>query len=196
MPLKPRAARLFVLVSAPLLGTIHLFAYSWAVGLYLYQLMGGMARHGGWTEYGGIRFAWAIPLQLPGTLLLSWDKLGPSAGIVAIALVLAASVGVGYSAASLTADFIGGQRRPRQYLDWRLMVIVPGIIWIPVPETLAFVYYYTVKYRERLGVARRTSRSPASSSRRFSLHRLLGICLTPQIAVARAVSMSKLSCGR
>ena len=142
---KPTVATLFVLVSAPLLATVHLF-YSWAVSLYLYRLAGGIAHSGGWTQYGGAPFAWTIPLQLPGTLLLSCEEPVLSTDLIAKALVLAASIGVGYSAASLVASIVLKERRAPPYLDWRVLTIILGLIWIPVPETLAFVYYYTVKY--------------------------------------------------
>ena len=146
MWLKPKAATLVVLVSAPLLGAIHLFVYSLYVSLYLYQLAGGITHIGGWTQYGGAPFAWTIPLQLPGTLLLSRERLDPSVYTIANVLVLAASITVGYCAASLAASFIWKERRPPLYLDWRVLTIILGIIWIPVPEALAFVYYHTVKY--------------------------------------------------
>ena len=132
MLLKPKAAALLVLVSAPLLGTIHLI-YSWAVSLYLYQLAGGVAYSGGWTRYGGAPFAWTIPLQLPGTFLLSREKLGSSADVIAKALVLGASIGVGYSVASLAASFLLKKRVPPPYLDWRVLTAILGMIWIPVP---------------------------------------------------------------
>src|SRR5207253_3055338 len=101
MRLKRTAVALSLLVSALLLGAIHLFVYSLWVSLYLYRLAGGIAHDGGWTRYGGAPFAWTIPLQLPGTFLLSFENLDPSAYTIANVLVLAASVAVGYSAASL-----------------------------------------------------------------------------------------------
>jgi len=146
MRLKRTAAALIVLVSAPLLGAIHLFVYSVPVSLYLYQIAGGITQVGRWTQYGGAPFAWTIPLQLPGILLLSREKLGPSVYTIANVLVLAASIAFGYSVASLAASFILKEERPPLYLDWRVLVIILGTIWIPVPETLAFVYYHTVKY--------------------------------------------------
>ena len=145
MLLKPTVVTLFVLVSAPLLATAHLF-YSWAVSLYLYRLAGGIAYSGGWTQYGGAPFAWTIPLQLPGTFLLSWEKPAASTDMIAKALVLAASIAVGYSVASLAAGLILKERLAPPYAYWRVLTIILGMIWIPVPETLAFVYYYTVKY--------------------------------------------------
>ena len=145
MLLKPTVVKLFVLVSAPLLTVAHLF-YSWAVSLYLYRLAGGVAYSGGWTKFGGAAFAWTIPLQLPGTLLLSCEKPVVSSVITAKALVLAASIGVGYSVASLATSLILKDGLARPYADWRVLTIILGMIWIPVPETLAFVYYYTVKY--------------------------------------------------
>src|SRR5262249_17396504 len=92
MRLQRTAAALFVLVSAPLLGAIHLFVYSVPVSLYLYQIAGGITQVGRWTQYGGAPFAWTIPLQLPGILLLSREKLGPSVYTIANVLVLAASI--------------------------------------------------------------------------------------------------------
>ncbi|MFO1107571.1 MAG: hypothetical protein U1E61_00150 [Bradyrhizobium sp.] len=142
---KSKVAMLLVLVSAPLLGAVHLFFYSWPISLYLYELAGGIAHSGGWTRYGGAHFAWTIPLQLPGTLLLSWGKVQWT-DVIGNFLVLAASIGVGYSVASLVAGLVLKKKAPPPYLDWRVLIIILGMIWVPVPETLAFVYYPTVKY--------------------------------------------------
>ena len=145
MLLRSKSAALLVLVTAPLLGGVHLL-YCTAVGLYLYQLARGVTQSGRWTRYGGAPFAWTIPLELPGTVLLSSDKFGSLADSVAKAFIVAASLVTGYSAASLAVSFILKRKRPLPYLDWRMFTLVLGIVWIPVPETLAFVYYFTVKY--------------------------------------------------
>jgi hypothetical protein len=143
--LKSKVAGLFVLVSAPLLGGLHLL-YSTMVGLYLYQIAGGITHIGKWTRYGGAQFAWTVPLELPGTVLLRFHEVGPWSDSLAKFLILAASLLTGYSAASLAVSFILKRERPQSFLDWRMLALGLGIIWIPVPETLAFVYYYTVKY--------------------------------------------------
>jgi hypothetical protein len=145
VPIKSKAAALLVLITAPLLAGVHLFYY-WAGGLYLYWIAGGITQNGRWTRYGGAQFAWTIPLELPGTILLSSHKLSSLGDSVAKALILAASLVTGYSAASLAVSFILKRERPRPYRDWRIWALVLAIVWIPVPETLALVYYYTVKY--------------------------------------------------
>ena len=50
--------------------------YSWWFSLRLYQWSGGIHKlPSGWTEFGGAHYAWAIPLELPGALMLRLCQL-------------------------------------------------------------------------------------------------------------------------
>jgi hypothetical protein len=84
-------------ISVPLLTPFvmvgHLF-YWWWFSLQLYRFSGGIQElPSGWTSFGGARFAWEIPLQLPGSVLLrvcqlwhdSYQCLG-GVGILTLAL--------------------------------------------------------------------------------------------------------------
>src|SRR5262249_36570779 len=51
--------------------TVGHLLYSWWCSLRLYQLSGGIHQlPSGWTQFGGAHYAWAIPLELPGAVVL------------------------------------------------------------------------------------------------------------------------------
>jgi hypothetical protein len=146
---RPIATAFLVSVLTCLLAGLHLFFYSRLIGLVLYRLAGGIhLLESGWTRYGGAPFAWTIPLELPGTFLLaSSPPLTPNiAGMAGVILVIVASLATAYSFASILGGLIRGKGFCWRRFGWKGLVIALGMIWIPVPEQWALVYYYTVKY--------------------------------------------------
>jgi hypothetical protein len=147
---QPIACAFLVSVLTCLLTGVHLFFYSRLVGLVLYRLAGGIHySDGGWTRFGGAPFAWTIPLQLPGTLVLAFQQPGANihiAGIAGVTLLIVASLATAYSFASILGGWIRGKGFCWGRFGWKGLMIALGIVWIPVPEQWALVYYYTVKY--------------------------------------------------
>ena len=147
---RPLAYALLVSVLTCLLAGMHLIFYSWAISLGLYRLAGGIHfSDGGWTRFGGAPFAWTIPLQLPGTLLLGFQQPGANthvAGMAGIMLLIVASLATAYSFASILGGWVRGKGFCLGRFGWKGIMIALGMIWIPVPEQWALVYYYTVKY--------------------------------------------------
>src|SRR5438874_4807433 len=86
--------------------------YAWWFSILFYRLSGGMHKMpDGWTQFGGAKYAWTIPLQLPGTLItrlgqylredrLDWHTPNTFDQIGTL-LVLAASVLTAYAIVSL-----------------------------------------------------------------------------------------------
>jgi len=128
--------------------------YSWAGGLYLYKQSGGIRTAGTWTEYGGASYAWAIPIELPGSLVMAYgDKVyGPrnqkdgGLGCVGMLLVLAGSAVTSFALASVLVTLIAQKKFIFGRYNWKAIIIILGLIWIPVPEKIAWVYQYTVIY--------------------------------------------------
>jgi len=146
---RPTASALLVSALTCLLAGVHLIFYSWPIGLVLYRLAGGIESHGGWTRFGGAPFAWAIPLQLPGTFLLGFERSAANthiAGTAGVMLLIVASLGTAYSFASILGGWIRGKGFCWGRFCWKGLVLALGMICIPVPEQLALVYYFTVKY--------------------------------------------------
>jgi len=103
----------------------------------------------GWTRYGGSPYAWTIPLELPGTLLMRIGQTFHSVsilGIFGMITVLSASVITAYAVASCLFAAFSGKRLIWGPYHWRLVVIFLGLIWIPIREDWAEVYQYTVLY--------------------------------------------------
>jgi hypothetical protein len=118
------------------------FLYACQVGLLLYKLTGGIIESpGGWTGYGGAKYAWTIPLYIPAVALCQ-TRLAPLGGI----LILLVPVLTAYAASALAFDAVTLRKVSFGPARWRLVTLVLGLLWIPVPETLSYVYTYTVLY--------------------------------------------------
>lgn len=137
---------LLVSVLTCFLASAHFFLYCPLVSLALYRLAGGITPAGGWTRFGGAPFAWTIPLQLPGTLLQSIEGPGTATAVVGLMLLIAASLGTAYCVSSVLGGWIRGEGFRCGRFGWKGLMIVLGMIWIPVPEQWALIYYFTVKY--------------------------------------------------
>jgi hypothetical protein len=129
--------------------------YAWWLSMILYHASGGIRKFpDGWTQFGGAKIAWTIPLQLPGTLIQrfgqylredrsdwhtpnTFDQIGTL-------LVLAASVATAFAIVSLVFALFTRRQPVLGTYYWRLIVIALGMLWIPVREDFAEVWQYTV----------------------------------------------------
>jgi hypothetical protein len=131
----------------------HVF-YSWWFSLVLYQYAGGIHKlPSGWTQFGGASYAWAIPLELPGSILLRLCELGSSSDCAgtfvaqgSLLLLLVASVATAYSLAAILGALISRRPIPWGFWYWRAIILILGLAWIPVREDFAPVFQYTVAY--------------------------------------------------
>jgi hypothetical protein len=127
---------------------LHLL-YAWAGGLYLYKQSGGVNTEGKWERFGGAPYAWTIPIQLPGTLILEAGSGGLGDGGLGppgLFTLLAGSVATSYAMASVLLALLRRKGLVLGRFGWKAALIVLGLIWIPVPEQFALVYQYTVRY--------------------------------------------------
>jgi len=128
--------------------------YSWWVSMRLYQWSGGIRRlPDGWTEFGGTAWAWAIPLELPGTAILrlcqihtNSDCNGTLSAQVGLSLTLLPSFIVAYLIAVALIRLITGRSISWGRWYWRAVVVALGLVWIPVRADFAPVFQYTVMY--------------------------------------------------
>jgi hypothetical protein len=132
----------------PLLFIGHLF-YELIVGHFLFKLAGGIREYpnGRWTELGGINWAFETPLYTPGSFLMAKSNIGPCMwdgspwGLLLIVI-----------ATTLTAIFTGqliqkiinkdNDKFGRYY--WRLVIVLLGWVFIPVPVEMTMTYEFTV----------------------------------------------------
>jgi hypothetical protein len=128
--------------------------YSWWITLRLYELSGGIRKlPNAWTEFGGAKFAWAIPLELPGSVILRLCQIysksdcnGTTAGWIGISLMLLPSLIIAYLVAMILTRLLLKQPISLGRYYWRIIVIALGLLWIPVREDFAPVFQYTVAY--------------------------------------------------
>jgi len=134
--------------------TIVHFLYNGAVAGLLFAWCGGVQKQpNGWTQFGGVDYAWTTPLYLPGCLVVHVGQqlhgLRSAAqpyGQIGGLLLLIGSILSGWALASVV---LTAYLRNRKYLGWgwyRLWLAVAGWIWIYVPVEWTFVYQWTVVY--------------------------------------------------
>ena len=127
---------------------------SWWMSLRLYELSGGIRKlPSGWTEFGGARFAWAIPLELPGNAILRFCQLysssdcnGTMAAKIGLSLTLLPSLIIAYLIAVILLSLVTKHPISLVRYYWRAILIALGLLWIPVREDFAPVFQYTVVY--------------------------------------------------
>lgn len=140
----PDLMRALVIPSTIILAMLHVL-YEWWVSLRLFALAGGLTDlPNGWTEYGTSNYAWTIPISLPGTVLL--DIGNQDLGPLAMLLIFAASIVTAYAMVSACRKLLQARDFALGRYKWEIAILILGLIWIPVPEHLAFVYYYTVAF--------------------------------------------------
>jgi hypothetical protein len=130
------------------------FFYSWWFSMRFYELSGGIHKlPSGWTEFGGASYAWSIPLELPGAVMLRVCQLhtvsacnGTLVGELSMLLLLLASVVTAYFVASVLVALVTRRQISWGRWYWRAVVIILGLAWIPVREDFAPVFQYTVVF--------------------------------------------------
>jgi hypothetical protein len=140
-------------VLTALLSVGHFF-YSWWCSLRFYEWSGGIHKlPSGWTEFGGAHYAWAIPLELPGAIMLRICQLhtasdcnGTFLGQTSMVLLLLASVITAFFVSSILVALISHQQISWGRWYWRAAIIALGLAWVPVREDFAPVFQYTVVY--------------------------------------------------
>jgi hypothetical protein len=132
---------------------LHFFVYTYSVGLYFFEKIGGVQKHpGGWTHYGGVDYAWTIPIQLPGTIALEFNrqchKTNSSCDFdfASKILIVAGSLLTSYVIASFAMNLMNREKIDFGRYGWKMIVFVAGIIWIPVPVRWSLIYHVTVLY--------------------------------------------------
>ncbi len=141
-----------LVVMVPL--AVAYFIYSFELSMYLYQRTGGItSQANGWSHFGGAPYAWTIPLELPGTILLRMTQHAHGNHVQNGATFFGAILAffmppllTAYCISRMLVDSIWRRRFCWGRWYWRAVVIVLGLSWIPVGEEWAFVYQYTVVY--------------------------------------------------
>lgn len=130
---------------------VHYF-YACYVGYYLFEKVGGVqTRPGGWTRYGGVDFAWTIPIHLPGTIAMAiaikyHQGPGDVFAVLAFCLFLAGSLLTSYVIASFAMSLMNRERINFGRYGWKVAVVVMGMSWVLVPVTWSFIYNVTVLF--------------------------------------------------
>ena len=139
-------------VLTALLSIGHVF-YSWRCSIRLYEWSGGVHKlPSGWTEFGGAHYAWAIPLELPGAVVLRLCQLHTDSacngtiGQVSMVVLLLASVVTAYFVSRVVVALASRQQIHWGRWYWRAVIVVLGLAWIPFREDFAPVFQYTVMY--------------------------------------------------
>lgn len=132
----------------PVLLAGHFF-YEVLIGHWLFELAGGIRHYpnGRWTELGGIDWAFEIPLFAPGSYFLTKSNIGPcmwDGSIWGLLLLGLASILVIISTGQLIQKIVNKDNNKFGKLYWRLVVVILGWIFIPVPVGMTLTYNFTV----------------------------------------------------
>jgi hypothetical protein len=115
------------------------YLYACEVGFWLYRLSEGINTSGTWTRFGGAPHAWTIPMQLPGGLIAAY--LSQRIGVF---IMLASEIIPSYFIASVLVAIMARSASVFGSYWWKAIMISLGLIWIPVPETVSWIYQVTV----------------------------------------------------
>jgi hypothetical protein len=136
------------IVLTPLLFVGHLF-YELGIGHWLFGIAGGIREYpsGKWSELGGIDWAFETPLYMPGSYLLAKSNIGPciwEGGYWGLLLLIVATTLTAILTGQLIQKAINRERNIVGKYYWRLIVVLLGWIFIPVPIELTLNYEFTV----------------------------------------------------
>ncbi len=136
----------FVLI--PILFVGHIF-YDLGLGHWLFRLAGGIREYpnGRWTELGGINWAFETPFYVPGSYLMAKSNIGPcmwDGGAWGLILILFASVIIAFATGQLIRKIINKEENKFGEMYWRLVIVILGWIFIPVPVEMTMTYEFTV----------------------------------------------------
>lgn len=131
----------------PTLAIAHFF-YHVGVGYALYDIIGGIqTSDSGWTQLGGTDWAFGIPLFAPACQVLADTNVGPCSwegGPWDVILLFGAWLLVAIASGQLIQKVVN--KEPNKYgrFYWRLLVVILGWAFVPVPVEMTFVYGFTV----------------------------------------------------
>ena len=132
----------------PILFIGHIF-YDLGLGNWLFQLVGGIrvSPNGGWTELGGIDWAFETPLYVPGSYLMAKSNIGPcmwKGGGWGLLLILFASLIIAIITGQLIQKIINKEENKLGRMYWRFIIFILGWLFIPVPIEMTMTYEFTV----------------------------------------------------
>ncbi|MBT8342147.1 MAG: hypothetical protein KJP07_19245 [Desulfatitalea sp.] len=142
-----------IIASATFLFFVHLI-YNWALSYKFLEISGGITKlSSGWTQFGGIDYAWTTPLYIPGCLVLNLLKILQENALitkicssVGLIIILGASL---ISSWSISYVFFSAALRDKKLLgkyNHRLLLAICGWIWVYVPIEWTWVYQWTIVY--------------------------------------------------
>jgi hypothetical protein len=132
----------------PLLFIGHIF-YDLGVGHWLFGLAGGIREYpnGSWTELGGIDWAFETPLYTPGSYLMAKSNIGPcmwDGSPWGLFLIIIATTLIAIFTGQLIQKIINKDNDKFGKFYWRLIIVLFGWIFIPVPVEMTMTYEFTV----------------------------------------------------
>lgn len=135
-------------VIIPLLFIGHL-AYELFVGNFLFRLAGGIREYpdGRWTELGGISWAFETPLYAPGSYLMAKSNIGHCMWDGApwgLLLILIATTLIAIFTGQLIYKAVNKDNDKFGKYYWRLLIVLLGWVFIPVPVEMTLIYEFTV----------------------------------------------------
>ena len=136
------------LVLTPLLFIGHIF-YDLGLGHWLFGLAGGIKEspNGSWTELGGIDWAFETPLYVPGSYLMAKSNIGPcmwDGGSLGLLFILAATTITAIVTGQLIQKTINKDENKFGKYCWRVILVLLGWVFIPVPVEMTMAYEFTV----------------------------------------------------
>ncbi len=135
------------LVLIPILFVGHI-VYDLGIGYWLFKLAGGVrVNPDGWTALGGIDWAFETPLYVPGSYIMAKSNIGPcmwEGGTWALPLIVCASLVVAVVTGQLLQKIVNREKNKFGKMYWRLIVILLGWLFIPVPVEMTLTYEFTV----------------------------------------------------
>jgi hypothetical protein len=146
MPTISKAATNWFL--APVIFIVH-FIYQCCAGEYLFELAGGIKRYtdGRWTEYGGIDWAWETPLYTPSCYWMAKNAIPGcvwTGGPWDLLSFLGVTVLIAIATAQVIQKVVNSESNIFGNYYWRLIVILLGWVFVPVPVEMALAYQFTV----------------------------------------------------
>lgn len=135
-------------VLIPLLFVGHIF-YELGVGYWLFGIAGGIREYpnGRWTELGGIDWAFETPFYVPGSYLMAKSNIGPcmwNGEPWSLLLLIAATTLTAIVTGQLIQKVINKDINKFGKYYWRLIAVLLGWVFIPVPVEMTMAYEFTV----------------------------------------------------
>ncbi|MGQ1929095.1 hypothetical protein [Ornithobacterium rhinotracheale] len=135
------------LILIPIVMLLHFF-YQILMGSWLLKIVGGVKEgaHDGWAQVGGT-IAFEIPLFIPSSSLISMSNIGPCAwdiGLLEVSVYIFTSFLIAFVTLQTLQKLINKGKNIFGDYYWRLIFLILGWVFIPVPIEMSLVYNYTV----------------------------------------------------